>query len=188
MLRLYNDLPAQQIGDGKVIIELGDLYGHEARKLLMRFRVPAMAALGLAQVATLELHHVDLPGLVEHTVTLPISVNVVPGDEAAKRVPDPTVRSEVLFQEAQESKKRASEAFERGDLDAGKKLLETRASLERAECIAPPHVARGIAAEKQEVERMTFGTDVAGAAYMSKMTRASYHRQNHKRGRTDDSI
>ena len=40
LLRLYSDLPAQQIGDGKVMIELGDLYAQEQRKLLMGFQVP----------------------------------------------------------------------------------------------------------------------------------------------------
>ena len=44
-----------------------------------------MAALGLAEVARLELRYVELPQLLEHVVTLPISVNVVPGDQAAAR-------------------------------------------------------------------------------------------------------
>ena len=48
-LRLYNDLPAQQIGDGQVMIELGDLYAEEARKVLLKLKVPALASLGLAQ-------------------------------------------------------------------------------------------------------------------------------------------
>ncbi len=112
---------------------------------------------------------------------------MVPGDEAANRVPDPTVHSEVLFQEAQELKKRASEAFELGDAERGKTLLdETRSALDRAELIAPAPIADGIAAEKADVERMSFLTDEVGAAYMSKMTRASYHRQNRKRGRREE--
>lgn len=90
-LRLYNDLPAQQIGDGQVMIELGDLYSEEARKVLLKLKVPALAALGLARVATLEISYVELPGLVEQVVSLPITVNVVPGDEAAGRVAHPTV-------------------------------------------------------------------------------------------------
>jgi Ca-activated chloride channel family protein len=49
----------------------------------MRFKVPAMAALGVAQVATLELRYVELPALREQLVTIPVSVNVVPGDEAS---------------------------------------------------------------------------------------------------------
>ena len=61
-LRLYNDLPAQQIGDGQVMIELGDLYSEEARKVLLKLKVPALSQLGLARVATLELAYVELPG------------------------------------------------------------------------------------------------------------------------------
>jgi Ca-activated chloride channel homolog len=184
MLRVYNDLPAQQIGAGEVMIELGDLYSHEQRKLLLRFQVPAMAALGLAQIATLELQYVELPGLVEHTMSLPLSVNVVPGDEAAQRIPHPSVRSEVLFQEAQDTKRRASEAFERGDLDAGQGLLrETDAGLDAALALAPADAADSIRAEKQAVTRMTDDSRSVGSAYMSKMTRDSYHQQNRKRGR-----
>jgi Ca-activated chloride channel family protein len=184
MLRVYNDLPAQQIGAGEVMIELGDLYSHEQRKLLLRFQVPAMDALGLAQIATLELQYVELPGLVEHTMSLPLSVNVVPGDEAAQRIPHPSVRSEVLFQEAQDTKRRASEAFERGDLDAGQGLLrETDAGLDAALALAPADAADSIRAEKQAVTRMTDDSRSVGSAYMSKMTRDSYHQQNRKRGR-----
>jgi Ca-activated chloride channel family protein len=184
MLHLYNDLPAQQIGAGQVMIEVGDLYSQEQRKLLMRLQVPAMAALGLAHIATLVLQYVELPGLVEHTVKLPISVNVVPGDEAANCLPHPTVRSEMLFQQAQESKKRASEAFETGDLRAGQALLdETNATLDEALGIAPVDVADSIRAEKDDVARMTQLSETMGSQYMSKTTRDSYHQQNRKRGR-----
>jgi Ca-activated chloride channel family protein len=121
---------------------------------------------------------------VEHTVKLPISVNVVPGDEAANCLPHPTVRSEMLFQDAQASKKRASEAFETGDLDAGQALLEeTNAALDAALEIAPVDAAESIRAEKDDVARMTSMSDTVGSAYMSKMTRDSYQQQNRKRGR-----
>jgi Ca-activated chloride channel family protein len=184
LLRVYNDLPAQQIGAGQVMIELGDLYSQEQRKLLLRFQVPAMGALGLAQIATLELQYVEVPGLVEHTMSLPLSVNVVPGDEAAQRIPHPSVRSEVLFQQAQDTKRRASEAFEKGDLDAGQGLLrETDAGLDAALALAPADAADSIRAEKQAVVRMTDDSRSVGSAYMSKMTRDSYHQQNRKRGR-----
>ncbi|KQY51554.1 vWA domain-containing protein [Nocardioides sp. Root140] len=184
LLRIYNDLPAQQIGDGTVMIELGDLYGEEARKLLLKFKVPALAGLGLAKIATLELSYVELPGLVEHVVTLPINVNVVPGDEAAGRVAHPTVVSEVLFQEAQDVKRQASEAFERGDLESGKRLLgETKTRLTKSLEAAPDELKPDIRAELDEVDRMDVMTDDVGAAYMSKMSRESYHRGNRKRGR-----
>ena len=189
-LRLYNDLPAAQIGAGRVMVELGDLYGDETRKVLLKFKVPAMAALGLAKIATLELTYVELPGLVEQTASLPITVNVVPGDEAAGRVPHPTVHSEVLFQEAQDVKKRASEAFERGDFANGRRLIgESRARLADSYDAAPDTLKHEIQAELDEVDRMQDYGDaggVASAPYLSKMTRESYHRGSRKRGRGPD--
>lgn len=186
-LRLYNDLPAQQIGDGQVMIELGDLFSEEARKVLLKLKVPALTSLGLAHVATLELAYVELPGLVEQVVSLPISVNVVPGDEAAGRMAHPSVQSEVLFQEAQDVKRRASEAFERGQFDDGQRLIgETRSRLARSLEVAPEKLKTEIQAELDDVARMEHLGDVSGpmsAPMMSKMSRDSYHRMNRKRGR-----
>lgn len=63
-------------------------------------------------------------------VTIPINVNVVPGDEAAGGIVDATVHTEVVFQEAQQGKRLASEALERGDRRTAKRLLgEAAASL-----------------------------------------------------------
>jgi Ca-activated chloride channel family protein len=184
LVRLYNDLPAELVAPGVLTIELGDLYAQEARKVLLKLKVPALPALGLAQVATLEVAYVEVAGLVEHVHTLPLTVNVVPGDEAAGRVASPTVASEVLFQEAQDAKKRASEAFERGLLDEGTRLLdETKARLEEALDAAPPAAAPGIRAELDEVEQMEGYTQTHGSSYVSKMSRDSYHRSNRKRGR-----
>lgn len=187
MLRLYNDLPAQHLGDGKVMIELGDLYAGEQRKLLLRLQVPALESLGLAEVARLELQYVELPGLLEHTVSLPISVNVVPGDQAAGRVADPTVRSEVLFQEAQDAKRKASEAFERGDLGAARASLASSVSfLDEATGMAAPGMLPDLEAERDVVTGMSSLAEERSASYMSKLTRESYHRQNRKRGRRED--
>lgn len=188
MLRLYNDLPATRIGEGAVMIELGDFYFEEQRKLLMRFKVPAMAALGLATIATLELRYVELPSLVEQVVNLPVTVNVVPGDQAAGRVPDATVVTEVLFQEAQESKRLASEALERGDRRTAQRLLEQAVkTLDEAGEAAPAPLRDELAHEAEEVRYMGTQSVVGDASYVSKMTRASYHQQNRKRGRRPSS-
>lgn len=184
LVRLYNDLPAELVAPGELTIELGDLYADEARKVLIKLKVPAMPALGLAQVATLEIGYVEVAKLIEHVHTIPITVNVVPGDEAAGRVASPTVTSEVLFQEAQDAKKQASEAFEKGDLDAGTRLLgETKARLEQALDVAPLAAAPEIRAEIDEVDQMETYTQVHGVSYVSKMSRDSFHRSNRKRGR-----
>ena len=186
-LRLYHDRPAYHLGNGQVMVELGDLYSEEARKVLLKFKVPAMAALGLARIATLELAYIELPGLLEQVASLPITVNVVPGDEAAGRIPHPTVHSEVLFQEAQDVKRQASEAFERGEFTSGQQLIgETKSRLAASLDAAPEALRPEIQAEIDEVTRMErFGFDSGptSAAYMSKMSRESYHRGSRKRGR-----
>ena len=184
-VRLYNDLPAHQLADGSIMIEIGDLYAAESRKLLLTLRVPGLSALGLATVAELDLAYVELPGLVEQTVLQPIAVNVVPGDEAAGRVPHPVVRSEVLFQEAQDSKKKASEAFESGDVDGGSThLSEARTRLSEALAGAPDEVVADLSQELDEITAMEERTRFEGSAFMSKMTRESHHQMNRKRGRT----
>lgn len=185
LLRLYNDLPAQEIAQRTIMIELGDLYGGETRKLLLTFTIPALAQLGLFRIASLELACVELPALVEHTATVPLTVTVVPGDQAAGRVANPTVRSEKLFQEAQDAKRRASEAFERGDMTSGKRLLgQASAALGRSLDTAPIALKAEIAAELAGIERMDARSEFMGPQMTSKLTRASFHTMNRKRGNT----
>ncbi len=184
LVKIYNDLPSTQVGDGKIMVEIGDFYSNERRKLLLRFGVPAMASLGLAQISTLELRYVELPGLVEQVVTLPVQVNVVPGDEAAGRVADPTVHTEVLFQEAQQAKKRASEALERGDRGAAMDLLAgAEGVLGAAMMAAPDEMRADVVKESQDIGMMKDRASWDDTSRLSKVTRASFHQRNRKRGR-----
>jgi Ca-activated chloride channel family protein len=121
-IRVLNDLPSHRVSGG-VMAELGDFYGGEERRLLIELAVPAMAGLGLAQVATLTMTYVELPALQQHTLTLPVSVNVVPADVAAGRVPAAAVQREKLLLQAQHSKRESEEALRSGDLDAARTLL-----------------------------------------------------------------
>ncbi len=125
-VELFNDLPAQAV-EGGVMIELGDLWAGEQRTLLIGLHVPAMPGLGLAEIATLELRYVALPNMVEETVTLPIFVNVVPGDQAAGRMANPKVRQELLFQQAQEHKRTAMDDLARGDATGAAQTLRDAA-------------------------------------------------------------
>ena len=45
-VRLFNDLPATAIEDG-FMVELGDLYAGETRRMLLEIDVPALHGLGL---------------------------------------------------------------------------------------------------------------------------------------------
>ena len=121
-IRVLHDVPAVLVGD-EVIAQLGDLYQGESRRLLVQLDIPAMAALGLATVAEVAVRYTELPVLVEHVITLPVTVNVVPGDAAAGRVPDPVVTVERLLQQAQQSKRDAISALRAGEADEARGLL-----------------------------------------------------------------
>ncbi|MEA2284816.1 MAG: Ca-activated chloride channel [Solirubrobacteraceae bacterium] len=169
---IFNDLPANAVQDG-VMVELGDLWAGEQRKLLIGLGVPAIAALGLAQGATLELRYVTLPDLSEETVTLPISVNVVPGDEAAGRVADPKVRTELLFQQAQEAKRQAADAIARGDHD---EALQTLAA-------ASDSLAGVDDSERAVLLDLAAEVSTGSADRAAKRSRMDHHLKSRKRGR-----
>ena len=153
-LDVLNEVPLTPLAAGAQL-ELGSFYGGEARRLLLTLHVPGIAALGLAQVATLELVHVALPDLVQHTSTLPVMVNVVPGDEAAGRVPDPQVRSEALFQQAQRAKRTSSGLLSQGRADEASALLRsTGASLRSASSGLPDAYADELLAEAELTETL----------------------------------
>jgi len=121
-ITVHGSLPTWPDGD-HVAVNLGDLYSSEQRQVLVGLRVPALATLGTAVVAELELAYTSLPDLELHTVTLPVSVNVVPGDEARGRVPDPRVSIARLLLDADEAKRTASEQLRHGDVDAARSAL-----------------------------------------------------------------
>jgi Ca-activated chloride channel homolog len=123
---VLNELPSQAVAGG-VMVELGDFYSGEVRRILVQLTVPAMAALGLATVADLRLTFEELPALEQHTVTMPVAVNVVPADVAAGRVPVAEVQRERLLLEAQSAKRASEEAINRGDLHVARGILNDAA-------------------------------------------------------------
>lgn len=177
---LYGGLPSTTLGTS-IMTELGDLYAGETRKVLLRLAVPGMAALGLATVAEIVLTYAESQTLTTYTVTTPISVNVVPGDQAAGRVPDPVVRAERLFLEAQEAKHRASEALLKGDLTKAETILTAaEAALRKGQEWAPD--PDELAAQAEELRRYTREAR-QDAARISKEARASWYYGTRKRGR-----
>ncbi len=169
---VFNDLPATAVAGG-VMVELGDLWSGERRKLLLGLGVPAIASLGLATVATLELRYVALPDLTEQAVTLPISVNVVPGDEAAGRIPRPEVVTERLFQQAQRAKREAADALAVGDERAALCQLDDAAE----QLAGVDEAERAVVLDLAEEIRAGF------AARAAKRGRADHHVKSRKRGR-----
>jgi len=99
-------------------------------------------------------------------------------------VVDATVRTELVFQEAQQNKRLASEALERGDRKTAKRLLgEAASSLGMVAAAAPPGAQADLNLEINELAAMGEQVDGSDTAYTSKLTRASYHDKNRKRGR-----
>ncbi|WP_433476527.1 hypothetical protein ACQPZP_05430 [Spirillospora sp. CA-142024] len=126
--------------------ELGGFYAGGRRKLLVVLEIPAIGALGLAEVARLEFTWVELPAVTEHTVTVPVHVNVVPGDEAAGRIPDPVVRTEVAYLRTQQAKRRASAHLSQGDTQAAlREIGDAQALNTAARAQAPAELADDLA-------------------------------------------
>ena len=182
-VRVANDLPAHATDDG-VLVELGSFWSGELRKLVVTFDIPGIPALGLAQIATLELRYVKLPDLVEETVTMPVHVNVVPGDEAAGRIPDVVVRSELVYQHVQASKRRASQHLQSGDVAAAVNALKSvRSELSSVIGSAPESIAAELRSEATVLDALTFEATEGLATRASKTMLADASLKSRTRGR-----
>ncbi|MBK6763041.1 MAG: VWA domain-containing protein [Micrococcales bacterium] len=176
-IALLSDVPSQGLADG-VLVELGDFYSGEQRRLLVTLGVPAMAALGLAQVAQLHLNYVSVPDLQAHTVTIPVSVNVVPGDVAKGRVPDPVVQREKLLLGAQSAKRSSEQALRRGDVESARAAM--RLSLDDLTAALAHSPSPEIDEEVGFTEHSLQELDLREATYMSR--RLSSDRAKKARG------
>jgi Ca-activated chloride channel family protein len=181
-LHLLNDLPCVALDDG-VMIELGSFYGGETRRLVMRLAIPGIPALGLAEVATLELTHVSLPDLVQHLATVRVSVNVVPGDQAAGRVKDPTVVSEALFQETQRAKKDASRLLSEGRVDEANVMLRSSSIILNDASVGLPSGLAAMLTDEANVVSMLADESLIDSARAAKSASYDGNRKNRQRGR-----
>ncbi|HWH30780.1 MAG TPA: hypothetical protein VNU26_17800, partial [Mycobacteriales bacterium] len=182
-LAVLNDLAVQTVNDG-VLLELGSFYAGETRKIVLRFRVPGIAALGLAQIATLRLTHVSLPDLVQHTTELPVHVNVVPGDQAAGRIPNPVVQSEALFQETQKRKREASRLMsERRYGEASAMLMDTADHLRARAADMPSAYAGELYDELSTVSGLAREVDAGYGERAAKAASYDAARKSRTRGR-----
>jgi Ca-activated chloride channel homolog len=183
-VRVLNELSSVAVSDG-ILLELGSFYAGEVRKLVLTFDVPGIAALGLVEIASLEFSYIALPALEQQTITVPLHVNVVPGDHAAGRIPDPVVRTEVAFQHAQRAKREASTALSAGDASAAESSLRAaRRIVEDACASAPPAMTAELQDELavlSQLEEEVRSGNVARAAKRSSMD-ASYKSRS-SRGR-----
>jgi Ca-activated chloride channel family protein len=181
-VRLFNDLPATAI-EGGFMAELGDLHAGERRRILLEIDVPALAGLGLRRVCELELRWVDVASLKSRVATIPVQVNVVPGDEAAARTENPQVRTELAFQDAQRVKREATDALRDGNVAKASSLYRDASNeLRVARASAPAESAPELASEAELLDELAERADV-DAANVRKRANADYHMKARRRGR-----
>jgi Ca-activated chloride channel family protein len=182
-VQVVNDLPTTTTGDG-IMAELGSFYSDETRKLVLTFEIPAVAALGLTQVATCEFTWVELPSLMQHTLTVPLHVNVVPGDQAAGRVPDPTVHTELVYLQVQQAKRRASGHLSAGDAGAALgEIRQARGRIKDALASAPPALHGELAEEAAALDYLAEQTRQGMISRAAKYSSMDSHYKSSKRGR-----
>jgi len=187
-VRVLNELSSVVVSDG-ILLELGSFYAGEVRKLVLTFDIPGIAALGLVEIASLDFSYVALPALEQQTITVPLHVNVVPGDQAAGRIPDPVVRTEVAFQQAQRAKREASTALSAGDASSAESSLRAaRRIVEDACASAPPAMTAELQDELavlSQLEEEVRSGNVSRAAKRSSMDASGKSRSSRSRRRPE---
>lgn len=182
--------------DGETyVVQLGDLYSGENRRFVIDIPVPAMAALGLATIADITIEYLDLAQRQEISVSMPVNINVVPGDVASGRVPDPIVRAERLILEAQTAKSLAVEELRNGKIkEASGRLKGTAATLRREASLIPVTDERSaqsleiIRAEADEIDVLAATAENEDIQYSQKRMTESYSRKTRSRNIRNQEI
>jgi Ca-activated chloride channel family protein len=182
--------------DGETyVVQLGDLYSGENRRFVINIELPGIAALGLCKIADITIEYLDLAARQEITVTMPVNVNVVPGDVAAGRISDPIVRAERLILEAQSAKSLAVDELRSGKTkEASSRLQGTAANLRREASLIPVTDERSaeslaiIRAEADEIETLAQTAQNEDIFYSSKRMTESYSRKTRSRNVRNEPI
>jgi len=127
-LGVLNDFPVVPV-QGGVQLQLGDAYGEERRRVVFALHVPRLARLGVAKVADVVVRYVAVgERIAQHELRLPLVVNLVRADEAARAEADAEVTEEVVVLRAARAQEEARERAESGDLDGARRLLSSGAA------------------------------------------------------------
>ena len=175
--------------DGETfVVQLGDLYSGENRRFIIDLDVPGIASLGLCKIADITIEYLDLAQCQEISVTMPVNVNVVPGDVAAGRIADPIVRAERLILEAQTAKSLAVDELLNGKIkEASSRLKGAASSLRREASLIPVTDERSaeslaiIKAEADEIDVLAQTAEDQDVMYSSKRMTESYSRKTRSR-------
>jgi len=121
-IRIRQDVPVWR-EPGALVVNIGDMYAGEERKLLITLDVPAVADLGTTTIADLDFNFTQVSDLTDHHVNLPVTVNVVPGDQARNRVPNPLVEVEELIADTDDAKKSMIDSLHQDDIGSARSTL-----------------------------------------------------------------
>jgi Ca-activated chloride channel family protein len=165
------------------VVQLGDLYAGENRRFIILVDVPGIADLGLCKIADVTIEYTDLAARNEISVTMPVNVNVVPGDQAAGRIEDPIVKAERMILQAQSEKAIATEEILKGDQKSATKRLKGTAANLRSHAseirVTDERSAESLAIileEAAEMDALAQTAEHEDLAYSSKRMRESHSR------------
>lgn len=128
VVTIWNDHPTTPVAGG-LQIALGDAYAGDVRRLVFALRIPHLASFGPASVADCVLRYTAVGAAVEqHTVTIPVVVNVVSASEAAAQAPDFAVHEEVQLLTAARARDEAIRRADAGDVGGAAAYLRATAS------------------------------------------------------------
>lgn len=176
LLNDYEVLPVE----GGLQVQVGDAYAGERRRIVVELGVPAIAALGPAQVAEVVVRWVALgEEIAHHQVTLPVVVNLVSADEAVTAVPDATVTEEVTVLAAAKGAAEARRLAEEGRFDEARQRLEADVAMLRA--LAPTSPRAALLLEQAD-ELQTASGSLSAEAF-SPMSSKALHYASTNRGK-----
>jgi len=165
------------------VVQLGDLYAGENRRFIILVDVPGIADLGLCKIADVTIEYTDLAARNEVSVTMPVNVNVVPGDQAAGRIEDPIVKAERMILQAQSEKALATEEILQGNQKSATKRLKGTAANLRTHAseirVVDERSAESLAIileEAAEMDALAQTAEHEDLAYSSKRMRESHSR------------
>ena len=186
-IEVLQRLPHWKDGD-TYVLQLGDLYAGENRRFMIDIEVPGIKALGLCQIAEITIEYLNLSDRQEISVTTPVNVNVVPGDQAAGRIANPVIRAERLIIAAQSEKATAIEELRSGNSkDASARLLKTVAKLRTEASLIPVTDEASaeslilIRSEADEIEKLAEMAKNEDVAYSSKRLTEDFSRKTRAR-------
>jgi Ca-activated chloride channel family protein len=181
-IELLQRLPYWMDGEDYVV-QLGDLYAGENRRFIILVDVPGIESLGLCKIADITIEYTDLAARNEVSVTMPVNVNVVPGDQAAGRIEDPIVKAERMILQAQSEKAIATEEILQGNQKSATKRLKGTAANLRSHAseirVTDERSAESLAIileEAAEMDALAQTAEHEEVAYSSKRMRESHSR------------